>query len=87
MKKQAKNKKSLEKCWDIYSAYYSEFGKGYVIVGTNSEEASKAFDNTIYKTLISAGEDKEFARACAYEGEDLGMCLYIPKECFEEVEE
>lgn len=71
----------------IYSAYYSEFGKGYVIVGTNSEEASKAFDNTIYKTLISAGEDKEFARACAYEGEDLGMCLYIPKECFEEVKE
>lgn len=48
---------------------------------------SKAFDNTIYKTLISAGEDKEFARACAYEGEDLGMCLYIPKECFEKVEE
>lgn len=70
-----------------YSVYYSEFGKGYVILGTNSKEASKAFDNTIYKTLIAAGENKEFARACAYEGEDLGMCLYIPKECFEVVNE
>ena len=40
----------------IYIAYYSEFGKGYVILGTNSKEASRAFDNTIYKTLISAGE-------------------------------
>lgn len=71
----------------IYIAYYSEYGKGYVIVATNSEEASRAFDNTIYKTLIAAGEDKEFARACAYEGEDSGMCLYIPKECFERVKE
>lgn len=70
-----------------YSAYYSEFGKGYVILGTNSKEASRAFDNTIYKTLISAGEYEEFARACAYEGEDSGMCLYIPKECFERVKE
>lgn len=71
----------------IYIAYYSETGKGYVIIGSNSEEANKAFDNTIYKTLISAGEDEEFARACAYEGEDSGMCLYIPKECFERVKE
>lgn len=71
----------------IYSAYYSEFGKGYVIVGTNTKEASKAFDNTVYKTLIAVGEDKEFAKACAYEGEDSGMCLYIPKECFEGVKE
>ena len=30
---------------------------------------------------------KEFAKACAYEGEDSGMCLYIPKECFEGVKE
>ena len=30
---------------------------------------------------------KEFARACAYEGEDPEMCLYIPKECFERVKE
>ena len=67
----------------IYIAYYSETGKGYVIIGSNSEEANKAFDNTIYKTLISAGEDEEFARACAYEEEDPGMCMYIPKECFE----
>lgn len=71
----------------IYSAYYSEFGKGYVILGTNSKEASRAFDNTIYKTLIAAGEDKEFARACAYKRKDSGMCLYIPKECFERVKE
>lgn len=71
----------------IYIAYYSEFGKGYVIVGTYIKEASKAFDNTVYKTLILTGEDKEFAKACAYEGEDSGMCLYIPKECFEGVKE
>lgn len=71
----------------IYIAYYSEYGKGYVIVATNSEEASRAYDITIYKTLIAAGEDKEFARVCAYEGKDSGMCLYIPKECFERVKE
>ena len=71
----------------IYFAFYSQWGKGYVIAGTNSEDASRAFDNTIYKTLISAGEDKEFAKACAYEGEDAGMCMYIPKECFEVVKE
>lgn len=67
-----------------YMAYYSEYGKGYVIVATNSEEASRAYDITIYKTLIAAGEDKEFAKAVAYEGEDAGMCLYFKKECFME---
>ena len=36
---------------------------------------------------VIAGADKEFAKACAYEGEDSGMCLYIPKECFEVVKE
>lgn len=24
----------------------------------------------------------KFAKACAYEGEDPGMCLYFEKECF-----
>ena len=37
--------------------------------------------------LIPIVDMKEFAKACAYEGEDSGMCLYIPKECFEVVRE
>lgn len=65
-----------------YKGYYSEFGKGYVLLCGETEEAEKAYQNVIYKTLVASGEDEEFAKACAYEGEDTGMCLYFEKECF-----
>lgn len=59
-------------------------------VGQGKEEwgAEKGKEYYVLEILkIVGGEDEEFARACAYEGEDSGMCLYIPKECFERVKE
>jgi hypothetical protein len=37
--------------------------------------------------IIMSDRIIRFARVCAYEGKDSGMCLYIPKECFERVKE
>lgn len=69
-----------------YLGYYSEFGKGYVITSATTEEACDAYQNSIYKSLISIGESEESAYGVAYLGEDSGMCLYFDKECFEKVE-
>lgn len=86
--KNGREQKEFEKMLGhTYEAYYSSFGKGYVIIGCDTEAASKAFEDTVYKTLIAAGEDEDFAKACAYEGEDPEMCLYIPKKCFVKVKE
>lgn len=65
-----------------YKGYYSEYGKGYILLEGCTEEAEKAYENAIYKSLIARGESEEFAKACAYKGEDAGMCLYFNKECF-----
>lgn len=58
----------------------------YIVCEGETEEAEKAYQDSIYKSLKAIGESEEFAKACAYEGEDPGMCLYFNKECFEEVE-
>lgn len=68
----------------IYEVYYSSFGNGYVIVSGETKEAEEAFASAVYKTLISAGESKEYAKDCAYGSGELDMCLYIPRECFKE---
>lgn len=68
-----------------YNAYLSECTNEYVVLFGETEEAEKGFEDTIYKTLVSSGESEEFAKACAYEGEDSGMCLYFKKDCFEEM--
>lgn len=69
----------------VYTVYYSEFGEGYVICNAETEEGIKAFKDSEYKSLLAIGESEEFAKACAYEGEDPGMALYFSKDCFEEV--
>lgn len=53
-----------------YNAYLSECTNEYVVLCGESEEAEKGFEDTIYKTLVASGESEEFAKACAYEGED-----------------
>ncbi|MDO4282366.1 MAG: hypothetical protein Q4D02_01905 [Clostridia bacterium] len=71
----------------IYLGYYSEYGEGYVLLEGVTEEAEKAYQNAIYKTLVSAGEDEEYAKACACGEKDIDMCLYFEKNWFEKVEE
>lgn len=67
-----------------YNAYLSEFNQEYVILSGLTEKGEKAYQDSIYKSMLAIGEDKEFAKAVAYEGEDAGMCLYFKKECFME---
>lgn len=54
----------------IYNVYLSECTNKYVVLSGETEEAEKGFEDTIYKTLVASGESEEFAKACAYEGED-----------------
>lgn len=68
-----------------YRGYTSTLNNEYVLMCGVTEEAEKAYQDSIYKSLVAIGETEEFAKACAYEGEDPGMCLYFEKECFEEV--
>lgn len=65
-----------------YKIYLSEFNKEYVIVCGATQEAEKQFQDSIYKSLISMGEDEETARGVAYDGQDYDGCIYFPEYCF-----
>lgn len=70
-----------------YEIYLSEFNQEYVILGGTTEEAEKQYQESIYKSLIAAGETEEYARGVAYQGEEADGCMYFEKECFEIKEE
>ncbi|MCI8654253.1 MAG: hypothetical protein HFJ48_00005 [Clostridia bacterium] len=66
-----------------YNIYLSELNKEYIILGGATEEAEKEFQKSIYKSLISIGEDEQTAKEVAYEGEDYGSCMYFSAYCFD----
>ena len=70
-----------------YLGYYSDFGKGYVILASTTKEGREAFDNGIYKSLIELGEDEEYAKKVAMGEEEIEGCVYMPVEFFEKVSE
>ncbi len=65
-----------------YNAYLSKCTNEYVVLFGETEEAEKGFEDTIYKTLVSSGESEEFAKACAYEGEDPRNVFIFQKRLF-----
>ena len=66
-----------------YMGYISDWTKEYVIVASTTQEGIKAFEDSIYKHLLTIGESEETAKGVAYEGKDIEMCLYFPQYCFE----
>ncbi len=70
-----------------YEIYLSEYNQEYVILYGTTEEAEKQYQDSIYKSLIAAGESEEYAKGVAYQGEEAEGCLYFAKECFEIKEE
>lgn len=66
----------------IYTVYLSESTNEYVVLFGETEEAEKGFKDTIYKTLVASGESEEFAKACAYEGEDSRNVFIFQKRMF-----
>ena len=70
----------------IYNVYKSEFNGEYIILGGITEEAEKEYEESIYKSLIEIGEDKEYARKVAKGEEEPYGVLYFPEYCFEFIE-
>lgn len=70
-----------------YNIILSEFNNEYVILGGTTEEAEKEFQESIYKSLIQLGEDKEYARKVATGEEDPDGCMYFPEYCFKIVKQ
>lgn len=69
-----------------YCVYKSEFNNEYVILEGDTEEAEKEYEESIYKSLITLGEDEEYARKVAKGEEEADGCMYFEKECFELLE-
>lgn len=69
----------------IYYIYLSDLGK-YVIFGGTNEESEKEFQESIYKSLVSMGEDEEYARKVAKGEEEADGCMYFPEYCFKILE-
>ena len=66
-----------------YCVYKSEFNNEYVILGGDTKEAKKEYEESIYKSLIALGEDEEYARKVAKGEEEADGCMYFEEECFE----
>lgn len=67
-----------------YKIYKSESkDEEYVILCGATKEAEKQYEESIFKSLISLGEDEEWARKVSRGEEDPDGCMYFSKHCFD----
>lgn len=67
-----------------YIGYYSEWAGGYVLTGGTDSKSVKAYEKSIYKSLLNTGfYSRSEAKKMAKGEEEMDMCLYFRPDCFE----